>query len=334
MSEAPLIVRAKYAYVAKKPDELSIEKKDLLVVLRKEDKGWWLCRKKDGATSGLVPYNYVAAVELAAAPKAAATEPVAVEAPAAVVETPTTVAGEPEPSAWERRALAAEDQLRVLMRAAEDDVRDHDEKLRVANERANQLELQIISLQSALNDDKAERDRVDTATLSVLKHSLATAQDRAASLEKQLEAAKRSSSAAGGGGASFELDIWKASLEASEERVAALEKQLAQAQASAGGDAGSALDAMTIDIWKASLEASEERVAALEKQIAAQNSGGGGDAASDATRLVVQLQAQLAESHEETARVRAEKEALARSASSMSSAIDAELETERAQVMI
>ncbi len=47
---------------------------------------------------------------------------------------------------------------------------------------------------------------------------------------------------------------------------------------------------------------------------------------------MTQLQAQLSESREETARARAEKEALARSATHMSSSIEADLETERTLV--
>jgi hypothetical protein len=59
------VVRALYAYDATDTDELSFEEDELLVILPDEgDEQWLLARAlQNGDTCGLVPANYVEAVQ-------------------------------------------------------------------------------------------------------------------------------------------------------------------------------------------------------------------------------------------------------------------------------
>jgi hypothetical protein len=57
MADATL-VRAKYSYEPKNPDELGFKANDEIVLLEKKDNGWWKGQTNNGKV-GLFPYNYV-----------------------------------------------------------------------------------------------------------------------------------------------------------------------------------------------------------------------------------------------------------------------------------
>jgi hypothetical protein len=111
-----LKVVCKYAYSAKRADELSFQKKEILTVLdKRDDKGWWLAENSE-KVQGLVPSTYVAVVP--AAPEQ--TKPVEVreavkEENPAKTEQPAKIEKEEFSSDWERRAVVAEKALSELL---------------------------------------------------------------------------------------------------------------------------------------------------------------------------------------------------------------------------
>lgn len=127
-------VVAKYSYGAKRPDELSFNKKDILVVLdKRDDKGWWLAQNASGEKN-LIPSTYV--VVIPDAPSQA--EEPKKEAPAPVPELKAKATAEENAgvSDWERRAVVAERNLSELLGSLERDRLESDKLVAQAHERA------------------------------------------------------------------------------------------------------------------------------------------------------------------------------------------------------
>lgn len=51
--------KAQYSYAAQIPEELSFKKKDVLLVLHRQEDGWWFCEALGSGDSGLAPSNYL-----------------------------------------------------------------------------------------------------------------------------------------------------------------------------------------------------------------------------------------------------------------------------------
>lgn len=185
-------VVAKYAYVAKRDDELSFAKKESLVVLdRQEDKGWWLAENAKGCR-GLVPSTYV----VTAAPAVVA--PVAAPAPVEVVAAPAPTDFS---SDWERRAVTAEKALSELLGVVEHDRIESDNLVAKAQLRVVEAEAQTraaedraLELAAALEKVEAERQNVQSSSSggssdnAELARRVAELEGRELELEREAEA--------------------------------------------------------------------------------------------------------------------------------------------------
>ena len=199
-------VVAKYAYGAKRSDELSFQKKELLVVVdKKDDKGWWLAENGAGER-GLVPSNYLLALPVE---KASSEEPGAPEktvssstektvSPSADAEKAKSLSAEKSgsprssssaSSSWEQRAVAAERALSELLSAVERDRLESDQLVAASEARVRQAEQYTreaeeraleaaAALQSALENRGGEIDG---------GHGGHGEEERIAELERELE---------------------------------------------------------------------------------------------------------------------------------------------------
>lgn len=65
------IAKALYDFVGDGPDQLSISKNEIVVIVQKEDNGWWFARRQDGSAKGWTPSAYVEEIKVAALRKKA-----------------------------------------------------------------------------------------------------------------------------------------------------------------------------------------------------------------------------------------------------------------------
>lgn len=63
--------KALYDFIGDGPDQLSISKNEIVVIIQKEDNGWWFARRQDGSAKGWTPSAYIQEIKSAPARKKA-----------------------------------------------------------------------------------------------------------------------------------------------------------------------------------------------------------------------------------------------------------------------
>ena len=197
-------VVAKYPYTAKRADELSFQKREVLTLVdKRDDKGWWLARSEAGE-QGLVPSTYVVPVPVPVAAPAAVAAPAPVAAAAPVVAAAPVAAEEPKEefgSEWERRAVRAEKALSELLSAVERERLDSDAQVASLTERALRAEqhtrdAEDKALQAAEALQKLQEEQLFSAMMAQAAAAPAAGthgaggeeeRERTAALEQQVE---------------------------------------------------------------------------------------------------------------------------------------------------